>query len=108
MTCPVTHRAVPERHPAAPRCRQVCWMIRAILGRSQPYVPVERRRNLMVFAQFRKLIDSRIDRVAAAMNRLHIANGSVPNPFAQISDGIERMALVTKLSDHLMLFCCLH
>ena len=50
VTGPVAHRAVSEGRPAAPLGRQVSRMVGPKLGWSEPYVPIERWRNLVVLA----------------------------------------------------------
>ena len=108
VTGPVAHRAVTERHPTAPTGRQVNGMVRPVLRRTQPQVPVERWWNRMLLLEPRQCVDAGIHRGASRVNRVDAADGAVPDPFAEQADGLVGVALVPQLRYDLVLLRRFH
>ena len=105
---PVADRAVAERHPAPPSARQVEGMVRPLLGRTEPEVPVEAGRNFLLLAQPRQHVDGGVDVGTAAMDRVDVADGAVPDPLAERADRVEGVALVAELGHDLVFLGGLH
>ncbi len=105
---PVADRAIAERHPAPPPPRQVEGVIRPHLGRTKPQVPVQAGRDFLLLVQPRQLAQGGVVRRAAAVDRVDVADGPVPDPLAERADSIERVALVAQLRHDLVLLGRLH
>src|SRR5438876_3030347 len=103
MAGPVAHRPIAKRHPAAPTSGQLNGVIRPRLGRTQPQVPVQRWGNLVLLLQKRQLVDAGVDRGAARVDGMDLADCSVLDPLAELADRIERMPLIAELRDDLVL-----
>ena len=83
-------------------------MVRPLLGRTEPDIPVESGRDLLLLAQPRQHVESRVDRLAAAVDRVDVADRAILDPFAERANRIEGVALVAELGHDLVLLGRLH
>src|SRR2546423_15080868 len=106
VTNPVTDDTTPEMHPTAPVPGQPERGVRAELHRAHPEIVIESFGNLMRLVHFGQVGDLAIDileRIAAGMDGVNLANGSGPNPLANPANATAGMTLVSELTDHLVL-----
>src|SRR4029453_6873051 len=83
-------------------------MIGSRLGRALPKIPVEFRRDGRLLIQNPELVDSRIHRITTGVDRVNLANGARPDPFAEVTNAVEGVALVAELGDDVLLTRGLH
>src|SRR6185503_5091929 len=85
VTNPVADDTAAKVHPATPVPRHPERRVRTELHGADPKIVVESFGNLMLLIELREIRDLAIDileRVAAGMNRVNLADGSGPNPLA--------------------------
>jgi hypothetical protein len=67
-------------------------MVRPVQAGPQPEVPVQRLGNLMLLLQSGQPIDlGGVDRGAARVDRVHLADRAVPDPLAERADRVGGM-----------------
>ena len=106
MADPIADHATAKMHPAAPIPRDPKRRVGPVLDGPDPQVVVESLRHLVFLIHFSEVWNLTIDilkGVAAGMDRVHVANGPGPNPFANPPDGATGVTLVAQLCDHFVL-----
>ncbi len=107
MTGPVADGPVAEGDPAPPGARQIGGTVGALLCRAEPKVPIECGGDFGI-ARRTPPPTAAVEGRASGMDRLHVADGPVPDPLAEDADRVERVPLVAELRDDVVLLGGLH
>src|SRR5882672_8844921 len=98
MADPIADGSAAKWHPASPIPRHPERRVGPKLRRANPEVVIQPLRDFVVLVQFRQIRYLRIHlgkRVGPRMNRMHLPDGSGPDPFANAPDSIARMPLIS-------------